>query len=102
MLGSQVLTDTGTDLGAVVDVIVEVGCRRAASGATTCDVVGYEIEASEALEKGGPGCSCRCPTRWPSRGAPHRARSAKDFVRHDLAGFGAAVEDFRAQLEGDH
>ena len=27
--------------------------------------------------------------------------SAKDFVAHDLAGFGAAVHDFRAQLEGD-
>ena len=26
--------------------------------------------------------------------------SAEDFVAHDLAGFGAAVKDFRAQLEG--
>jgi hypothetical protein len=25
--------------------------------------------------------------------------SARDFVGHDLAGFGAAVEAFRAQLE---
>jgi len=26
--------------------------------------------------------------------------AAKDFVSHDLAGFGAAVEAFRAALEG--
>ena len=39
ILGAEVLTDTGTALGTVVDVIVEVGdveSRR-------CDVVGYEI-----------------------------------------------------------
>jgi uncharacterized protein YrrD len=45
VLGSQVLTDTGTDLGTVIDVVLEVG--DTAGGA--CDVVGYEIEASEAL-----------------------------------------------------
>jgi hypothetical protein len=26
--------------------------------------------------------------------------SAKDFVAHDLAGFGAAVREFRQQLQG--
>lgn len=45
VIGAQVLTDGGTDLGTVVDVIVEVSDP----GAGECDVVGYEIEASEAL-----------------------------------------------------
>ena len=45
VLGSQVLTDSGTDLGKVVDVIVEV--PDSAGG--QADVVGYEIEASDAM-----------------------------------------------------
>lgn len=28
--------------------------------------------------------------------------SATEFVAHDLAGFGAAVQAFRQQLEGSH
>ena len=45
VLGSRVLTDAGVDLGKVVDVVVEVTGEYGGQ----CDVVGYEIEASEAL-----------------------------------------------------
>ena len=45
VLGSQVLTDSGTDLGTVADVILEI----ADQGGGQCDVVGYEVEASQAL-----------------------------------------------------
>lgn len=98
VLGSRVLTDTGTDLGAVVDVVIEVqGARDAA------DVVGYEIESSEALENSGTRVLMPLPDTMAASGEHLIVpATAKDFVRLDLAGFGAAVEDFRAQLAGGH
>src|SRR5205085_10157344 len=41
VLGDQVLTDGGTDVGRVVDVIIEAGAHA--------KIVGYEVKASEAL-----------------------------------------------------
>ncbi len=96
ILGSRVLTDTGTDLGEVVDAIIEVQ-----GGSDQCDVVGYEIEASEALSANGQKVLIPLPDAIAASGehliVPD---SAKDFVGQDLAGFGAAVDRFRAQLEG--
>lgn len=97
VLGSQVLTDGGTDLGTVVDVVIQV------EGGTdgTCDVVGYEIEASEALGTKGTKVLIPLPDTLAASGAHLMVpASAKDFVSHDLAGFGASVTAFRAQLEG--
>ncbi len=97
VLGSRVLTDAGTDLGKVVDVILEVGGRRDAP----CDVVGYEIEASESLGEGGSRLLIPLPDTISVSGEHLMVpASAKDFVRQDLAGFGAAVDDFRAHLRG--
>lgn len=101
VLGSRVLTDAGTDLGQVVDVVVEVG----GGGREQCDVVGYEIEASEALAAAGKGARgtklfIPLPDTIAASGEHLMVpASAKDFVRDDLAGFGAAVVDFRKQLE---
>lgn len=96
ILGSRVLTDTGTDLGSVVDVVIEV------DGATAqCDVVGYEIEASEALGTKGIKLLIPLPDTLTASGEHLIVpASAKDFVGHDLVGFGASVQAFRAQLEG--
>lgn len=100
ILKSRVLTDSGVDLGSVVDVVIEVG----EGGRGQCDVVGYEIEASEALAaNGGKGTTLLIPlpdTLAASGEHLMVPASAKDFVRQDLAGFGAAVQDFRAQLQG--
>ena len=97
VLGSQVLTDTGTELGRVVDVIVEV--TEQAGG--TCCVVGYEIEASEALGTKGVKVFLPLPDTLAASGNHLMVPvSAQEFVTHDLAGFGAAVEAFRQQLEG--
>jgi uncharacterized protein YrrD len=97
VLGSQVLTDTGTDLGTVVDVVLEVGD----TGGGACDVVGYEIEASEALGTKGTKVLIPLPDTIAASGQHLMVpASAKDFVSHDLAGFGASVAAFRAQLEG--
>lgn len=95
VLGSDVLTDTGTLLGKVTDVILEVANPEA----PTCDVVGYEMEASEALGTHGERVFLPLPDTLSASGehliVPD---STKDFVAHDLAGFGAAVEAFRHQL----
>jgi uncharacterized protein YrrD len=95
--GSQVLTDSGVDLGIVIDVII--AASETVGG--QCDVVGYEIEASEALGTKGTKLLIPLPDTIAAS-AEHLMvpASAKDFVSHDLAGFGAAVTAFRAQLEG--
>lgn len=96
VLGSQVLTDSGVDLGTVVDVIVEVQDARG-----QCDVVGYEIEASEALGTKGTKLLIPLPDTLAASGEHLMVpAAAKDFVAQDLAGFGAAVLAFRAQLGG--
>ena len=96
VLGSRVLTDSGTDLGKVVDVVVEIADD---SGGSVCDVVGYEIEASEAMPGSGTKLLIPLPDTLAASGE-HLVvpAAAQQFVRSDLAGFGAAVDDFRAAL----
>lgn len=95
VLGSQALTDSGTDLGRVVDVIIEVQGTRGGD----CDVIGYEIEASEALGTKGTRVLIPLPDTLAASGEHLMLpAAAKDFVSDDLAGFGAAVEAFRAHL----
>lgn len=97
VLGSQVLTDTGTDLGTVIDVIIEVGDPPEGR----CAVVGYEIRSSEALGHKGTTLLIPLPDTVAVSGEHLIVpASATDFVGDDLAGFGAAVAAFRAQLGG--
>jgi uncharacterized protein YrrD len=99
VLGSQVLSDAGMDLGVVVDVVVSVG----AGAEGQCDVVGYEIEASPALGTQGEKVLIPLPDTLAASGEHLMVpASAREFVGRDLAGFGAAVEAFRAQLGGQH
>lgn len=94
VFGDRVLTDSGTDLGTVVDVILQVD--------TVTDVVGYEVQATPALEPEGRKTFIPLPDALAISGeaviVPH---SAIDFVSHDLSGFGASVTAFRAHLEGN-
>jgi sporulation protein YlmC with PRC-barrel domain len=93
VMGSEVLTDTGTSLGTVSDVVVQ-------TDAHTCDVVGYEIESSEALGTKGQKVLIPLPDTIAASGQ-HLVvpAAARDFVGHDLAGFGASIDAFRRQLE---
>ena len=64
-------------------------------------MVGYEVEASEALGTKGTKVFIPLPDTLAASGNHLLVpASAKDFVAHDLAGFGAAVQAFRRQLEG--
>lgn len=98
VLGSRVLTDGGKDLGKVLDVIIEI----AGAGAGFADVVGYEIEPVEDLGQDRKKVLVPLPDTLAASGE-HLVvpASAVDFVTNDLAGFGAAMADFRAQLKGD-
>ena len=69
--------------------------------------MGYEIEASDALQanhsKGGksPHLLIPLPNTLAVSGEHVMVpASAEQFVSNDLAGFGAAVQAFRAQLGG--
>lgn len=91
VLGSRVLTDTGTDLGKVVEVVLEVGA--------TLDVVGYEIDSSDALGKDGRRVLIPLPDVLAVSGENLMVPAAAiEFVSDDLSGFGAAVQAFRARL----
>ncbi len=87
------LTDDGVGLGTVHDVIVSV------EGVEQCDVVGYEIEASDQMSNPGEKVLIPLPDTMAASGEHLMVpASVKDFVGHDLAGFGAAVDRFREQL----
>ncbi len=97
VLGSQVLTESGTELGTVVDLILEISD----AGGGQCDVVGYEVEASDALGTKGTKVFIPLPDTLAASGDHLMVpESATEFVAHDLAGFGAAVQAFRQLLEG--
>ena len=91
VLEDRVLTDNGRDLGRVVDVVVHCGTRL--------EVVGYEVEASEALGTAGRRVLIPLPDTVAVSGENLIVpAAATEFVSDDMAGFGAAVDAFRARL----
>lgn len=94
VLGDRVVTDGGTDLGVVVDVILKVGA--------VTEVVGYEVQASPAREAEGRKVLIPLPDALAVSGEALIVPSgAVEFVSHDLSGFGAAIAAFRAHLGGN-
>ncbi len=91
VLEDRVLTDNGRDLGRVVDVVLHSGAGL--------NVVGYEVEASEALGTAGRHVFIPLPDTVAVSGENLIVpAAATEFVSEDLAGFGAAVGAFRARL----
>ena len=92
VLGAPVLTDQGTEVGTVVDVVVENG----AGGR----VAGFEIAAGENLDSAQRKVFIpRGQTLAVSGQALVVPASASHFVADDLASFAAQVEAFLAQTE---
>ncbi len=84
--GDEVLTEGGTSLGRVRDVVVLVGSRG--------EVVGYEIERAA----GGTGY-IPLPAQLAISGATLVVPDAtKEFVEDDLVGLGGTVDEFRSRL----
>ena len=91
VMGSRVITDDGIDLGPVSDVILEVG--------DVADVIGYEVDSTEALGRDNKRVLIPLPDVLAVSGeALIVPAAATEFVSDDLAGFGAAVHEFRDRL----
>ena len=94
VIGARVITDDGRDLGVVTDLIIDV--RSAVA-----DAVGYALHPSESFSNSGDEILLPLPDTLSVSGdnlvVPHEAT---EYVRNDLAGFSAAVEQFRAALGG--
>lgn len=86
VIGNDVLTESGVSLGHVLDVVVLTG--------TSGEVVGYQIESAA----GGPAYIPLPAQLAVSGDALIVPEGTEQFVRDDLVGLGAAVDDFRARL----
>jgi sporulation protein YlmC with PRC-barrel domain len=111
VLENQVLTDGGERLGEIDDLIVAAGIVGAPGPGRTPspqgehrvgDVVGYEVIADAHLQgRAGTRLLVPLPYTLAVSGETLMVPAAVEpFIRDDLAGFGAAVEEFRASLEG--
>ena len=91
VVGNDVLTDAGRRLGKVTDVVV---------AADSGDVLGYELEGDERLQgRAGQHLFLPIPDTLAVSGqALMVPATAEPYIRDDLSGFGAAVDEFRAEL----
>lgn len=94
VIGNRILTDDGTELGEVVEVVITSG--------RSAGVVGFEVAAVEALRASGDH-NVFIP--MPDTSAISGERivvpdAAVDYIRDDLTGFGGAVAEFRERLSG--
>ncbi len=86
VIGNDVLTEGGVRLGTVRDLALVVGSRG--------EVVGYQID-----KVGGGEGYIPLPAQLAVSGVALVVPNAtEDFVRDDLVGLGAAVDEFRTQL----
>jgi uncharacterized protein YrrD len=86
VVGDDVLTVGGVSLGTVRDLVLLVGSAG--------EVVGYEIEKA-----GGGRGYIPLPAQLAVSGSALVVPDiTEEFVRDDLVGLGAAVDDFRARL----
>jgi uncharacterized protein YrrD len=94
VIGAAVMTDGGTRLGTVEDVIVQVDGGSAR-------VVGFEMHGPQ-VERDRSAATLLLPvddTLAVSGETLMVPAAAGEFVRDDLSGFGSAVEEFRRRLE---
>ena len=97
VLRSEVLTDDGTSLGRVSDVIIGIGEAQGGQA----DVIGYEIDPAENLGRGKQRLLIPLPDTMAASGEHLIVpASARNYLSDDLSRFGAAVDAFRAQLTG--
>lgn len=110
VLKNQVLTDSGALLGVIDDLIVAAGVVGSEAGAPPApgssrhrvgDVVGYEVTADAQLQ-GHTGTRLLVPLPYTlavSGDTLMVPAAVEPFIRDDLAGFGAAVDEFRSGLD---
>jgi sporulation protein YlmC with PRC-barrel domain len=97
ILKSEVLTDAGTSLGRVSDVIIGIGANQGGQA----DVVGYQIDPAESLGRGKSPLLIPLPDTLSASGEHLMVpAAAANYLTDNLAGFGAAIDAFRSQLGG--
>ncbi len=97
ILKSEVLTDAGTSLGRVSDVIIGIGSAQGGQA----DVVGYQIDPAEGLGRGKQPLLIPLPDTLSASGKHLMVpAAAANYLTDDLAGFSSAIEAFRSQLGG--
>lgn len=91
VIGNRVLTDSGKQLGVVIDLIVEMNRG---------EVIGYELEGESSLQRaeGAPLLLPLPATLAVSSDTLMVPAEVESYIRDDLAGFGSAVTDFRSRL----
>jgi uncharacterized protein YrrD len=91
VIGNAVLTDAGKRLGTVRDLVVELNDNT---------VIGYELDGDAGLQRaeGAPLLLPLPATLAVSSDTLMVPADVENFIRDDLAGFGSAVDDFRARL----
>jgi uncharacterized protein YrrD len=86
VIGDDVLTEDGVSLGSVQDLVLVVGTKGT--------VVGYQIDKTD-----GGTAYIPLPAQLSVSGSALVVPSATQaFVRDDLVGLGAAVDEFRERL----
>lgn len=87
-----VVTEGGERVGRVTDVVLATGLP--------CQVVGFEVEAAPSMPSAGEHLLMPMQAvTSASEQAVVVPAGGQHFVQDDLAGFGAAVERFRSELE---
>ena len=84
VLGNRVLSADGNDLGKVVGVIITTGATPAA--------VGYEVDPTDSADNVFVPISEQMALSDDNLLLP---ADATEFIRNDLAGFGAAAVEYR-------
>lgn len=97
ILKSEVLTDAGTSLGRVSDVIIGIGATQGGQA----DVVGYQIDPAESLGRGKQPLLIPLPDTLSASGEHLMVpAAAANYLTDNLGGFGAAIDAFRSQIGG--
>ena len=95
ILKSEVLTDAGTSLGRVSDVIIGIGAKAGGQA----DVVGYQIDPAESLGRGKQPLLIPLPDTLSASGEHLMVpATAANYLTDNLGGFGSAIDAFRSQL----
>ena len=89
VLGDPVVTDAGVRLGVVRDLVLLVGGDG--------EAVGYELEREGTTDRWFIPRPAQVAVSGDALVVP---ADIERFVRHDLVGFGAAIDDFRAETSG--
>ena len=93
VLGDSVLTDAGTALGTVTDVIIELGVAP--------QVAGYQIRTGDALPPAGRTVLIPLPETMAVSGETVVVTATiAQHVTEDLAALGATISSFRARSAG--